>query len=387
MWETLATALLRFVEEFGDLSLFLIILVEESGVPMPLPGDLVLIWAGSRIAAGKSNPFVVLGLVEFATVIGASVLYWLAVRGGRPLIVRYGRFLHLDEAKLSRAEHWMARNAMQAVVLGRIIPGLRIATPLAAGVFRVPYRQFLAGLSLGAFTYAAFWVCLGYYFGPSVIALLHAPRLTGRLIVSLVFLAALGLLTWRIRQRVLPSRRDAAFHISRRRHLEAAVLAGLLATIEMTLVGGALLAALTEFGFDTPERTLLRVAAFVATGHGSWLRFAFLPLAAVSFVLAGVLWAVLYALVIEPRLRAPDWAKGALFALLPTVASWLIVLPLLGAGLFGLGLDLGRAPALLELARHLVYGIALGLSYPMLLLARLPWHAHTTFPPRERGGA
>ena len=118
MWDTIARALLGFIQQWGDGAIFLIFLLEESGIPMPLPGDLVLIWAGTRVSAGQSQGLVVLLLVELATVIGASVLYWLASRGGRPLIERYRRFLHLDAAKLARAEAWMGRNATQAIILG-----------------------------------------------------------------------------------------------------------------------------------------------------------------------------------------------------------------------------------------------------------------------------
>ena len=118
MWEVLSGALLWFILEWGDAAIFVIFLLEESGIPMPLPGDLVLIWAGYRITAQQSQFIIVVLLVELATVIGASLLYWLASKGGRPLIVRYGRFLHLGEDKLEKAEGWMRRNASQAAAAG-----------------------------------------------------------------------------------------------------------------------------------------------------------------------------------------------------------------------------------------------------------------------------
>src|SRR5688572_9381847 len=121
MWEILSQALLAFIQEWGEGAIFLVFLLEESGLPLPLPGDLVLIWAGYRVASGESLFVVVLLVVELATLIGGSVLYWLGLRGGRPLVVRYGRFLHVDEAKLRRAEGWVGRNALVAVFLGRIV--------------------------------------------------------------------------------------------------------------------------------------------------------------------------------------------------------------------------------------------------------------------------
>ena len=58
-------------------------------------------------------------------------------------------------------------------------------------------------------------------------------------------------------------------------------------------------------------------------------------------------------------------------------ASLLVVLPLLGAGPLGLGLQAGLVPAAGELVRHLLYGAALGLAYPVLLMARRPWDGRT----------
>ncbi len=374
MWETLANALLRFVEQWGDLALFVVILIEESGVPLPLPGDLILIWAGYRVHLGESHLLDVLGLVELATVIGASTLYLLARRGGRPLILRYGRFLHLNEHKLAVAESWVARNAFAAIVVGRVAPGLRIATPLAAGVFQVPYRTFLPALMVGAGLYAVIWVGVGYFFGPTVIELLHHPRLTGRLVLSLVVLVALALLTWRIHRSVLPERRALAFQQPWQRKLEAAGLAGLLATLEMALVIGSLLIAFAEFGWDLPGLTLLRAVSPIAFGRNTLLGVAFAPLSILLLAISGIVWAVVYAFAVEPRLHLPDWLKGTLFAIAPTLVSWFVWLPLLGAGAFGLRLEAGLLPAAGELVRHLLYGAALGLAYPMLLLARRPWH-------------
>ena len=381
MWERLSGVLLRFIQEWGDAAIFLVYLLEETGLPLPLPGDLILIWAGARIAQGQSSLLVVLLLVELAILVGASTLFWLSRKGGRPLIVRYGRFLHLDEAKLLRAEELLHRNATRAIFFGRVVPGFRIVTPIAAGVFRVPYLTFLPPLLVGGLIDNLLWIGVGFFFGPSVIALLQGPWLTVHLILSVAILAALGLITWRVHRRVLPGRRAAAFAVGEGRRLEAAALAGLLATLEMATGLGALLIAIGELGLELPERALLQAVGLIVAGYGTALRSAFVPVASVLFLLAGILWALAYALWAEPRLRGPDWLKGAVFSLLPTLVSWFVVLPLLGAGPLGLGLGAGLVPAAGELVRHLVYGAALGLAYPMLLLARRPWVIKVATPP------
>lgn len=90
--------------------------------------------------------------------------------------------------------------------------------------------------------------------------------------------------------------------------------------------------AVGEFGLEGPERALPQAVELVITGYGTVLRSAFVPVACVLFFLTGSLWALAYALWIEPRLPGRDWLKGMAFSLLPTLVSWLIVLPPLGAG-------------------------------------------------------
>jgi len=370
MWETLTSALLAFLQEWGEIAIFVIFLLEESGVPLPLPGDLALIWAGYHVASGQSLFVVVLLVVEVATLIGASTLYWLGLQGGRPLIVRYGCFLHIDESRLLRVERWVGRRALLAVFLGRVVPGFRIVTPLVSGVLHVPYRVFLPALAVGTLVNASFWMGLGFYFGPGVIAALHVLEVTTQMLVSVVLLALLTLLTWQIRRTVLPGRGAAAFRVGHGRKIEAAMLAGLLATVEMGTLQVVVLTVFTELPASLPERVLRALVSLSPAGYGVLPSPLTAPVAGLLFIPAGILWAVVYALWVEPPLPGPDWLKGLMFSLIPTVFSWLVVLPVLGAGPLGLRLDVGQVLVTGELVRHAVYGVALGLTYPLLLLAR-----------------
>jgi hypothetical protein len=77
----------------------------------------------------------------------------------------------------------------------------------------------------------------------------------------------------------------------------------------------------------------------------------------------GLLWALLYAGLAEPRLPGPAWARGMLFALLPAAVSLFGVLPLLGGGLLGLELGAGPLPLVGNVLLHLLYGATLGLLF------------------------
>src|SRR3954452_20427025 len=94
---------LQFIEEHAQLALFLWLLLEEAGLPMPIPGDLVILAAGARVGRGQMNFVTAVVLLELATLLGASFLYWVARRGGRPVLYRYGKYLQLDAERLGAA--------------------------------------------------------------------------------------------------------------------------------------------------------------------------------------------------------------------------------------------------------------------------------------------
>src|SRR4051794_26201747 len=171
---------------------FVLVFIEETGVPLPLPGDLVMVVAGLRISDGRMSLPLTLLVLEGATLLGASLLYWMAARGGRPLLLRYGRYIHLNHQKLDQAERWVRRHSSLAVIVGRITPGLRIPTVLAAGAFGVPYRVFLPSLAVGSSLYIVFWVSVGYFFGPQALALLHSIHLPIRALLSMILFVGLG---------------------------------------------------------------------------------------------------------------------------------------------------------------------------------------------------
>lgn len=364
--ETVAAWALRLLDEHTELALFLVLLLEESGVPLPLPGDLVMMLAGVRIGQGRVHPLVAILLMESATWLGASFLYTLARRGGRPALYRYGRFLHLEVHKLARAEDFLRRHGWLAITLGRVIPGLRIPTTLVAGVFGVPYRVFLPALVLGASAYLGFFTLLGYVAGPGIIAAIEGPHLSARFVAIVAGLAVVVAAFAAIRRR---AHLVSAQHVLPERfRLETALLAGLLATATAALAIDFLLYGLVAFDQLTPITALLHLGHAIGQRVGARPRLVLIA-GITLYVLLQLLWAVLYAHV-ERWLPEPDWLGGLLFALAPLAVSLFGVLPALGAGPAGLGLGMGLIPLVGEVVRHAVYGWALAVSYTLLSRAR-----------------
>ena len=165
MLAELAQALERFLADYGYLAIFLLMLVEEAGVPLPLPNEVALMYVGYLAYKGELNPAIAALVATLGAANGSAILYTLARRGGRPLLHRYGRLIHVDDQKLDRAEAWVVRFGALGVLLIRLTPGLRIASTAITGILRVPYRVVVAGVVGASLIWSFFWVYLGLWLG------------------------------------------------------------------------------------------------------------------------------------------------------------------------------------------------------------------------------
>ena len=186
----LGRAILAFVAAHQYPGLFFFLLIEEAGLPLPLPGDTLIMYAGVRSRDGGTIAALAILLVAAAATLGSSALYWLARRGGRPALARYGRFLHLHPERVDRMEARFRRWGIWAIILGRLIPGLRTPTSVMAGLFGVPYRVFAPSTALSALIWTLCYFYLGAFFAPQWRALLTV--VTGDLDASVGIAVLLG---------------------------------------------------------------------------------------------------------------------------------------------------------------------------------------------------
>jgi membrane protein DedA with SNARE-associated domain len=370
-WDEARLAFLVFMDQHGVLAGFVVVLIEEAGVPVPIPGDVLMMALGVHARNGLVPLWQALVVLELATLIGATALYFASARAGRALVYRYGRYMHLTPERLDRAESWLVRHGPPAIVAGRLTPGLRMATVIACGVFGIPFWRFLPALGLGSLLYILLYPLLGFLIGPVVLDTIAGIHVPVGLLGSLVPLVILCV--WVVRARrglhLRPST-DASVADRRHRWRDGAV-AGILATIISTLLMNVLVTVGADIALVAPgdlvERTRARLAVLaIIRVIGPALLLAAVP----AFILVGALWGAIYAHAIEPHLRWPDWLSGLCFALLPLCVALVLALPILDGAAPDLG-PLGPLAAASEALRHAAFGLALGLIYP-LRLARLP---------------
>src|SRR3569833_216125 len=106
-WTEVRLALGAFLEQHGLLAAFVFLLIEEAGVPVPVPGDFLMLLIGIQAREGRIPLFQAMLAMEGATVIGSTFLYSISRWAGRTLVYRYGRFIRLTPERLDKAEQWL----------------------------------------------------------------------------------------------------------------------------------------------------------------------------------------------------------------------------------------------------------------------------------------
>jgi membrane protein DedA with SNARE-associated domain len=143
------------------IAIFAVIALEEIGIPIPLPGDAFIAFAGHLVARNRLDPLSAYLAVLLGSMIGSSILYWLARSFGQPFVKRYGPYMHVKMARVDRLEHWFQRWGPLVVIIGRHVPGLRIVLSVCAGLFGMSYPVFLGSVAMSASVWAGMFLMIG----------------------------------------------------------------------------------------------------------------------------------------------------------------------------------------------------------------------------------
>ncbi len=154
--------------EFGYPVLFVGVLLENAGIPVP--GETAVLVGGflaSPAGGGHFHIAWIIVLTLLAAVLGDNLGFWLGHRWARPRLQSGRRFLFLTPGALQLAEGYFARYGLWTIFFARFITGLRVVGALAAGTAGMPWRRFLVANAAGALIWAVTISLLGYFFGHS----------------------------------------------------------------------------------------------------------------------------------------------------------------------------------------------------------------------------
>ena len=156
----------HLVEVSGYPILFLLVMAESSGVPVP--GETAVIAGGVLASRGKLHIELVIALAALAAIVGDNIGYQIGHKGGRWLLERPGPFRPHRLKALELGEPFFKRHGPKAVFFGRFILGLRTWTSWLAGATHMRWRKFFLWNALGGICWATGVGLAAYFVGRSV---------------------------------------------------------------------------------------------------------------------------------------------------------------------------------------------------------------------------
>ena len=111
-------------------------------------------------------PMIILGAI--GATIGTSAIYFIALKLGRVVLLRYLKYVKVSEKKLERVEIWFEKYGDKAVFLGRMIPVMREMISVPAGLLKMKISKFIIYTFAGSCVWSAGTILSGYYFGEAI---------------------------------------------------------------------------------------------------------------------------------------------------------------------------------------------------------------------------
>jgi membrane protein DedA with SNARE-associated domain len=167
----------HLVETFGYPLLFVIVMAESSGVP--IPGETALIAAGVLASGGKLEIQFVIAIAALAAIVGDNIGYQIGRKGGRWLLERPGRFEQQRQQVLVTGEPFFERHGPKAVFFGRFVLGLRVWASWLAGATHMRWRSFFLWNACGGICWATGVGLVAYFLGKSAGSAIEAFGIYG----------------------------------------------------------------------------------------------------------------------------------------------------------------------------------------------------------------
>ncbi len=180
-----------FVHQHGYWAVFLVVMLESAGVP--LPGETALLAAAIYAGAtGNLEIGWIVGLAALGAIIGDNIGFWAGRRFGLGLLLKIGPYIHVTQPRLKLGQYLFRLHGAKIVFFGRFVAVLRVFAALLAGVNQYEWRSFLMFNAAGGLVWASVFGFGGYIFGDAV------HELAGPVAVGAFVLFVLGLIafTW-----------------------------------------------------------------------------------------------------------------------------------------------------------------------------------------------
>ena len=186
------------VHHYGLIALFLVVMLESGGVP--LPGETALVAASIFASQGHLNIVEVIVVAAAAAIIGDNLGYWVGRTGGRRLLERFGPLRRWSGRTLPRTERFFERHGGKTIFLARFFSVLRVTAAWLAGMARMDWWRFFFWNALGGICWSLLVGLIAYYVGHAAAdAIGRYGLIGGAAVVAIVAVVLVAIHYWKKR--------------------------------------------------------------------------------------------------------------------------------------------------------------------------------------------
>ena len=151
------------IESTGELGVFVLMAAESANIP--IPSEIIMPFGGFAASAGSLSFWGVVFAGALGNLVGSLVSYWIGLKGGRPVLERWGKYLLIHPADLERGHRLFHRYGLAIAFWSRLLPVVRTFISLPAGINRAPLLTFSLFTFLGSFLWSWLLAWLGFTLG------------------------------------------------------------------------------------------------------------------------------------------------------------------------------------------------------------------------------
>lgn len=192
--EFLAKIIIQVIDFVGYGGVGFLMLIESCGIPFP--SEIIMPFAGFLVAIGKMNFIGAVLAGTFGNLAGSLLAYWIGIKGGRPLIEKYGKYVLISLHDLDIADRWFAKRGEAIVFFGRLLPVIRTYISFPAGIAKMNLKKFCIYTFLGALPWSILFTWLGIKMQNNWV-LIHEKLESFNMAVLGLVIACVGLYVWR----------------------------------------------------------------------------------------------------------------------------------------------------------------------------------------------
>ena len=136
---------------------------------IPIPSEIIMPFSGFVVWQGHTN-MTLIGITivgAFGNLVGSLIAYYVGLKGGRPLLEKYGKYLLITHSKLELADKWFFKYGSEAVLISRLLPIIRTFISLPAGIAHMDLKKFMTYTFIGSLPWSFALGYIGTQLGPN----------------------------------------------------------------------------------------------------------------------------------------------------------------------------------------------------------------------------